>query len=86
MKTTLDLPDDLLRALKIRAAAENRELEDLVADLLRRGLAQRSEATSMVRQYVRLPLVQCAHEARQGEEMTPAQVAETLIEEEVERP
>jgi plasmid stability protein len=84
MKTTLDLPDDLMRAIKIRAAEENRKLKDTIADLLRRSLAQPPEAPPTARQRVRLPLVQCAHEARQGEEMTPERVAEVLIEEEAE--
>jgi plasmid stability protein len=83
MKTTLDLPDDLMRAVKIRAAEENRKLKDLIAELLRRGLAQPSGAPPTGRHRVRLPLVQCAHEARPGEEMTPERVAEVLIEEEV---
>jgi hypothetical protein len=81
MKTTLDLPDDLMRAVKIRAAEENRKLKDLIADLLRRGLAQPPEKPK-VQHRVRLPLVHCAHEARPGEEMTPDRVAELLIEEE----
>jgi hypothetical protein len=34
MKTTLELPDDLMRDIKVRAAQENRELKDLIADLL----------------------------------------------------
>lgn len=38
MKTTLDLPDDVLHAVKIRAVHERRRLKDLVAELLRRGL------------------------------------------------
>ena len=33
MKTTLDLPDDLMRAVKVRAVEENRKLKTLVADL-----------------------------------------------------
>lgn len=82
MKTTLDLPDDLMRAIKIRAAEENRKLKDTIADLLRRSLAQPPGLSPTARQRVRLPLVQCAHEARQGEEMTPERVAEILIEEE----
>lgn len=36
-----------------------------------------------VRRRVKLPLVECAHEARPGEEMTPERVAEALLEEEV---
>jgi hypothetical protein len=82
MKTTLDLPDDLMRAVKMRAIEENRKLKDTIADLLRRGLAQQPGVPPAVRQRVRLPLVQCAHEARPGEEMTPERVAEILLEEE----
>jgi hypothetical protein len=82
MKTTLDLPDDLMRAIKIRAAEENRKLKDMIADLLRRSLAQPPEAPPPARRRVRLPLVRCAHDARPGEEMTPERVAEVLIEDE----
>ena len=39
MKTTLDLPDDLLKEIKLRAVHERRKLRDEVADLLRLGLA-----------------------------------------------
>lgn len=39
MKTTIDLPPDLVRAMKIKAARENRKLKDVVADLLRSGLS-----------------------------------------------
>ena len=38
MKTTLELPDDLMRAVKIRAAATDRKLKDMVEELIRRGL------------------------------------------------
>ena len=31
MKTTLELPDDLMRTIKIRAVEENRKLEDTIA-------------------------------------------------------
>ncbi len=44
MRTTLDLPDDLMRELKIRAAGEGRRLKDVVAEVLRQGLASRSGA------------------------------------------
>lgn len=39
MKTTLDLPDDLMRAVKIRAAQDNRRLKDVLAEVISRGLA-----------------------------------------------
>jgi hypothetical protein len=39
MKTTLDLPDALVKQVKLRAVHEGRKLKDTVADLLRKGLA-----------------------------------------------
>ena len=52
MKTTLDLPDDVMHAVRIRAVHERRRLKDLIADLLRRGLqsplsAARTKATKL---------------------------------------
>jgi hypothetical protein len=82
MKTTLDVPDDLMRAVKLRAVMENRKLKDAIADLLRRGLSQKAKAPRTLRHRVDLPLVRCSHEARPGEEMTPARVARILLEEE----
>jgi len=84
MKTTLDLPDDVMRAVKIRAVEENKRLKDTIADLLRRGLAHEAKAPLGVRRRVKLPLVECAHEARPGEEMTPERVAAALLDEEAE--
>ena len=38
MKTTLDLPDDLIRQAKLRAVVQGRTLRDLMADFIRQGL------------------------------------------------
>jgi len=38
MKTTLEIPEDLMHAVKVRAAATGRKLKDVVAELIRRGL------------------------------------------------
>jgi len=46
MKTTLDLPDPLMRRVKIRAACEGRKLKDLISDLLEKGL-EASPATTL---------------------------------------
>lgn len=81
VKTTLDLPDDLMREVKIRAVTENRRLKDAIADLLRRGLSQRSPR---IRHRVAFPLVRCARKARPDGEMTPERVAGILLEEESE--
>ena len=46
MKTTLDLPDDLMRAVKIRAVHEGKKLKDAVTELIQRGLAAGQSATA----------------------------------------
>lgn len=44
MKTTLDLPDDLVKALKLRSVHEGRKLKDVAAAALRRGLQSETPA------------------------------------------
>ena len=83
MKTTVDLPDDLMREVKIRAVRENRKLREAMAEL-RRGLSQRKPGRTAVRDRVTLPIIECSHEARPGKEMTPDRVARVLLEEESE--
>ncbi len=39
MKTTLDLPDELMREVKIRAIHEHKKLKDTIAELIRKGIA-----------------------------------------------
>lgn len=82
MKTTVDLPAELVRAIKIRAIEENRKLKEMVAELLRRGLAEGPPVEQgAVRRRVTLPLVQTTHPATPGEEMTPERVAAVLVDE-----
>jgi plasmid stability protein len=83
VKTTLDLPDDLMREVKIRAVRGNRRFKDEIADLLRRGLSQRRSAPKALHR-VALPLVRCARKARPEEEMTADRVAGILLDEESE--
>ena len=85
VKTTLELPDELMRAARIRAVNEGRRLKDVLADLLRRGLASEGDPLEGGRRQVRLPLVVCAHPALPGDELTPDRVAELLLAEEAER-
>ena len=40
VKTTLDLPNDLVREVKLRAVNEEKKLKDVISELLRRGLGQ----------------------------------------------
>ena len=44
MKTNLDLPDELIREIKLRAVVQRRTVKDLVAEFLRRGLGMASPA------------------------------------------
>lgn len=82
MKTTVDLPAELVRAIKIRAIEDNRKLKEMIAELLRRGLAEgASVEQDSVPRRVTLPLVQTAHQAKPDEEMTPERVAAVLVDE-----
>lgn len=83
VRTTLDLPDDLMRALRIQAAREGRKLKEVAAEALRAGLEHPGGAASGSRPRMRLPLVECAHEAPSGEEVTPERVAEVLVAQDV---
>lgn len=84
MKTTLDLPDDLMRTIKVRAAREDRKLKDLVAELLRRALETPSGATAEEARRAVFPIFRGGHPARPGEEATPERIAAILLEQEVE--
>ena len=84
MKTTLDLPDNLIREIKRRAVLKGQKLKDAVAELLRRGLSIEAPvplAHPAVRKHPKtgLPYIDCPHEATADEEMTPDQVAELLL-------
>jgi plasmid stability protein len=39
MKTALDLPDELMRKVKIRAVHDQKKLKDTIAELLQKGIA-----------------------------------------------
>jgi len=41
MKTTVELPDELMRSVKIQAAQENRKLKDVLAEVIARGLSEK---------------------------------------------
>ena len=84
MKTTLELPDDLMREIKLRAVHEDRKLKDLVAELLRKGLDAPAEGPRKVRHRVKLPIIECSRPASPDEELTPERVAQILNDEEVQ--
>jgi hypothetical protein len=54
MKTTVEVPDELLRRVKMRAVQRNQKLKDAVAQLLEAGMA--AEATGPAPRSVPKPL------------------------------
>jgi plasmid stability protein len=54
MKTTLELPDELMREVKIRAVHEHKKLKDIVAELLRKGIAASSPARTKIPKPIKL--------------------------------
>ena len=67
MKTTLDLPDELIREVKLRAVVQRRTVKDLVAEFIRQGLGmppreelKKRPASSRVEiQENGLPVIRC---------------------------
>ncbi len=58
MKTTFDLPEDLVREMKFRAVREGRKLREIAEEVFRRGLAARpANSNPSKRQRVKLPLI-----------------------------
>ncbi|WP_395747097.1 antitoxin [Prosthecobacter sp.] len=80
MKTTLDLPGDLVREIKLRAVHEGSKLKDTVAELLRRGLREQRAKGGGRPSRVKLPLVHC----RRAAVLTPDEVAAALLKQETE--
>lgn len=83
MKTTLELPYELMKAIKLRAVEENRTLTDLITELLRRGMDEDSARIPTIRNRVTLPLVHVPHAASPDEDLTPERVAEILLAQEI---
>ena len=46
MKTTFDLPDELVREMKLRAVMQGRTLRELAADFIRQGLGLAAPKTA----------------------------------------
>ena len=83
MKTTLDLPDALVKQVKLRALRDGRKLKDAVADLLRKGLAAAGETSAepvvTTDKQTGLPVIECKNAATPQGEMTLQRVADILL-------
>lgn len=96
MKMTLNLPDDLVRELKLRSELERRTLNDVATDALRNGLqikvpAQTESATEpegLMLTEDGFPVIQCEPDApasRMTIEELLALEQESLLEEDLKR-
>lgn len=63
MKTTLDLPDDLVQELKLRSVHERRKLKDVAAAALRRGLTMDEKPPQPRKKSIKLPFFECGPDA-----------------------
>lgn len=85
MKTTLDLPDMLVREMKIRAARDGRKLKDVAAEIIQLGLEQPvTPARSMGKRRVRFPIIDCGSANAPVKDVTPEEQANILVEQEAE--
>jgi plasmid stability protein len=97
MKTTLDLPDQLLAELKARAARAGRDFEEFAARLLIDALrstaevpddddASTPEPPPVVRtdEKTGLPVIQCNRTPTRAEQLTPRRVADILTQQEAD--
>lgn len=89
MKTALDLPDDLMREVRIEAAKRGAKLKDLIAELLRAGLdspLSNGGRGARLTMNPRTGLLVVADTRSPGTEaeMSPTQIAEILQRQEEE--
>ncbi|HEX4589361.1 MAG TPA: hypothetical protein VH120_05495 [Gemmataceae bacterium] len=91
MKTTLELPDDLIKRVKLRALRDGRKLKDTIADLLQKGLTtdknsppEPERAVITTDKKTGLPLIRGGRPAPPAEELTPERVADILLAQEME--
>src|SRR5262249_10898833 len=86
IKTAPDLPDGLVKLVKLRALQDGRKLKDAVADLLRKGVnpvrnagAEARAAVVATDRKTGLPVTECPQAAVPQEELTPERVADILL-------
>lgn len=76
MKTTLDLPEPLVREMKLRAAQEGRKLKDVAAEAFEAGLRAPSlpRKAKAYRQTLDKPLFACEEAKASAPGMTVAEL------------
>lgn len=88
MKTTMELPDDLMREIKMRAVRAGRKLKDEIAELLQLGL-RRADAAELAEPTIvfddrGFPVMGGGKQPK-NHTLTPEKISEILLEQEDER-
>lgn len=90
MKITVDLPDALVKEIKLRALYDGQKLKDAIADLLRKGLDAPSAPPEdsdgpgfTIDPETRLPIIPYRRRPP-SEELTPDRMKEILLQQEVD--
>jgi Arc/MetJ family transcription regulator len=82
MRTTIDLPDELFRQAKAKAALDGLRLKDLITRFVEQGLKQGASSTApLKRQRSELPVTRAAT-GRTLPDLTNAEIHRILEEEE----
>ena len=81
MRTTIDLPDELLRQVKAKAALDGLKLKDLITHYVEQGLKGTPPTAPLRRQRSELPVARAAT-GRTLAALTNAQIQRILDEEE----
>jgi hypothetical protein len=89
MKTTIDLPQDVVRQLKMRAVLDGRTVKELAGELLRNGLkapVAKSAARPVIGRDKKtgFPVILGGRRAPKGDP-TPEEIAEILLDQEIDR-
>jgi hypothetical protein len=84
MKTTLDLPEELVREMKIRAAREGRKLRDVATEIIQRGISSTEPTIKPKGKRVKLPFFQGKKPINPADELTPDKIHDILMNQEIE--
>lgn len=79
MKMTLDLPSNLVREMKLRAAHEGRKIRDVATEIFREGLAHPRSRRAPAARSASLPLISCR---KVSAKPTPEFLADVLLKQE----
>lgn len=84
MRTTLDLPDSLLRELKTRAALNGQSLKSLLNELIQRAMRMPT-APELVQEEMSLPVLKRLQDAPPTPAQTNAQLEDQTLQDDIEK-